>query len=462
MIKKEAKGVKKKEKRLLTWKEEIGKVRFQTSLDSVPIGNQPKKDLAKWKSCRNLWRANWCCESDVDANNFLGLFKEDPTFWQSESSGRNKADGRKQGGRQNSPGARLWNAGIRSGELLPLITLSVSRDFTCDMRDIHFNDHWDTTSFPGRGWQINSLQWLNNTVFAGAISPRGGFTGINATRLHQWLLQSDGSGWNAMLKSIEGTIRRATHAGYTREDGQHVRPHINHQCRDLLRVATSLFSNKSLGPLLANKYAESSIDYFARNIAYLRSVDTTVRDNGGSIQGFFRQCASLMMVQLERLEVKEEEERKVGTQQGSGTTATTAASSSAAPSSLHKHHVSYLGYVIGDRAKNFYNGLNLHAWSKDGDGNMAADLVMWEALGVRPARIMCETGGQMNTKDMRELMAAVTQEHDAIMTYMRGDPACQSDAAHFAAKKKWMEGKSGGKQEKKSKKKGKKKGKKRR
>ena len=95
--------------------------------------------------------------------------------------------------------------------------------------DIHWNDRFNEP-FPGRGWQINSLQWLFNTVFAGVITSTG-FTGGNATRLHQWLLQTNGLGWHAMLKSIECTIQRATHLDYDDDDAIHVRPHINHQVR---------------------------------------------------------------------------------------------------------------------------------------------------------------------------------------------------------------------------------------
>ena len=60
-----------------------------------------------------------------DPNLFFNQFKEDPAF-----AGR--------GERQLSKGARLWNAGIISGELLPLITESVARDCTCNMVSVVF------------------------------------------------------------------------------------------------------------------------------------------------------------------------------------------------------------------------------------------------------------------------------------------------------------------------------------
>lgn len=63
-----------------------------------------------------------------DPNLFLNQFKEDPSF-----AGR--------GERQLSKGARLWNAGIISGELLPLITESVARDCTCNMVSVVVSVH---------------------------------------------------------------------------------------------------------------------------------------------------------------------------------------------------------------------------------------------------------------------------------------------------------------------------------
>lgn len=68
------------------------------------------------------------------------------------------------------------------------------------------------------------------------------------------------------------------------------------QCRDLLRVATSyIMCSRSLGPLLAATYGMDSVDYFARNIRYLRTVESDHRDTGGSIQGFFRQFGKKML-----------------------------------------------------------------------------------------------------------------------------------------------------------------------
>ena len=64
------------------------------------------------------------------------------------------------------------------------------------------------------------LQWINNTLFAEAVQG-GSYSGCNATRVHQWLVL--GNGWETCWKAIEGTIRRATHDQYNRNDSQYVR-----------------------------------------------------------------------------------------------------------------------------------------------------------------------------------------------------------------------------------------------
>ena len=194
------------------------------------------------------------------------------------------------------------------------------------------------------------------------------------------------------------------------------------QCRDLLRVVTSyIMCSRSLGPLLAATYGVESVEYFARNIQYLRNVETNHRDSGGSIQGFFRQFAALMLCQLERLEIaeiakkKEEAAGKEGVgKEGVGKEKSKEGSKEEPVEEPVEepivYQVSYLGHVIGDRAKKFYDGLKMKHWFREDGGHWTPDLVTWEALAMGPARIMCQTGKQMSMTDQREITTRVNEK----------------------------------------------------
>ena len=271
----------------------------------------------------------------------------------------------------------------------------------------------------GRGWEVNSLQWIFNTLFAGTGSESGsGYSGCNATRVHQWLVL--GHGWDPMLKAIQGTIRRATSDAYSDEDGVHIRPHINVQSREQLRhMSGGIMCNKQLGPLLADKFAESSANYFATNIAYLRTV-TESQDPGGSIQAFFRQTAALIMVQLERLEVQRSEN---GSESEQGLP-------------MYEH---YLGHVQGTRAKAFFDVLNIQPWSKGAGAGVLGqqcDLLLWESLAVRPARAMCVTTQSVTMMEQRVYMLELQEKHERAMPFIRGNKFTQGHAAYLAAARK--------------------------
>ena len=307
----------------------------------------------------------------------------------------------------------MWNAGIRSGELIPLITACVARDFTKDMCDIHRADAGGLDPFPGRGWEMNALRNLLCTIFSGAPGPRGAYVGCNATRVHQWLVQ--GGGWDAMLRAVEGTLNRALHPDYSASDAQYVQPHIRDQLLTQLRVLTGgVLPNKDLGPILADKCVESSAGRLRGMLDILREPVSAHLDPGGSIQGYVRQLVAIMMVQLERVETQQRVE------------------SSRPPPPVHSH---YLGHIVGDRAKAFFDAMGIRAFCQVQN---APELVMFESLGVRPSRAMCERGGPLDMGEFRQVTNAVKEEHLAIAGFLEGPQHLQDDAAWLAARGRWL------------------------
>ena len=132
------------------------------------------------------------------------------------------------------------------------------------------------------------------------------------------------------------------------------------------------------------------------------------------MQGYVRQFVALLMVQLERVETQQRVE-----------------SSQPSPP-LHSH---YLGHIVGDRAKAFFDAMGIHAFCQTRN---APELVMFESLGVRVARIMCERGGAIEMGEFRQVSDVVKDEHLAIAEFLEGPAHLQDDEAWLAARGRWL------------------------
>ena len=122
-----------------------------------------------------------------------------------------------------------------------------------------------------------------------------------------------------------------------------------------------------------------------------------------------------MLCQLERLEIAEIEKKKEEAAEKEGVGKEGGSKEEPVEEPI-VYQVSYLGHVVGARAKKFYDQLKLKHWYREDDGegggHWTPDLVTWEALAMGPARIMCRTGRQMSMTDQREIMTRVNEEEE--------------------------------------------------